>query len=102
VAILASLSATGFLFGQRVAASGATCLAAYGAAPGGGTVTLIGNATNVSTALSSGPLAVGAVSGQNYSGKRISAVSIGKSMVLADIQKFYDRLQAYMTAIGNS
>jgi hypothetical protein len=90
---------TGFYYGQRTASN---AMAAYMAAPNAGTISTVGTATTVSSVLTNGQLAIGAVSGQNYSNRQMAAASIGKSMPVTDIEKFYDRLQAYMTAIGNS
>jgi hypothetical protein len=88
----------GFLWGQRTASNAQQ---AYSAVPNIGAVSLLGASTTASTSLSTGPITVGAIAGQNNSGRQISAASIGKSMSAADIEKYYDRLQAYMTAVGN-
>jgi hypothetical protein len=98
----AASSALGFVFAQRKAASGAAAVELYRAEPTDSAAALVDSGTNASTSLSSAALTVGAVAGQSYSGKRQSAASIGKSMSAADVSKFFVRLKAYMTAIGNT
>jgi hypothetical protein len=73
----------------------------YYAAKNAGTVSAGATASTASTSLTTGNLNIGAMAGVSYSGDQIAFASIGKSMSAGDIEKFYDRLQAYMTAIGN-
>lgn len=88
----------GFLVGQRTASNN---LAGYWAAPNAGSVTSLGTSATASTTLTTGSLNLGAVSGVNYSGSQISFAAIGKSMSSGDVTKFYLRVQALMTAVGN-
>lgn len=91
---------TGFFWAQRTASN---ALAAYtrSSSAGAGSVSTSGTGTTVSTSLTSGSLAIGVIQGQNYSGRQISAVSIGASLSAADVQKYFDRLRTFMTAVGN-
>jgi len=93
-----SPAGNGFFWGQRTASN---AIAGYKAAPGAGTTSTAGTASTASTALTSGAIGICTVPGSNDSGRQISAASIGKSMSAGDIEKYYDRLQAFMTAVGN-
>lgn len=95
---MGATAGNGFFLGQRTASN---AIAAYTAAPNAGTVSPAGTASTASTSLTSGSIGLCVVQGINYSGRQISAGSIGKSMSPTDIEKFYDRLQAFMTAVGN-
>jgi hypothetical protein len=92
---------TGLLWGQRVAASGAGAVQAFWGDMSGSSTVQIGSSSVASTALSSSVLTIGAISGTQYSSRQLAAGSFGKSMSAGDIEKYFDRLQTYMTAIGN-
>lgn len=79
----------------------ATTINAYVALPNALSVTTLTSSSTSVTTISGGAIEIGRVPGQNNSGRQISAAWIGKSMVSADVTKFYLRLQSYMTAVGN-
>ena len=94
----ATPSGAGLLLGTRTSS---TTINAFWAAPNAGAVTSLGAATVNSTSLTTGSLNFGVLEGQNYSNRQLSAGGIGKSMSSGDVTKFYLRLQAFMTAVGN-
>ena len=91
----------GLFWGQRKNSGGAGALEAFTAAPNTGTILVVGTGSAASTSLTTGSIAIGSVPGFNYGNHQISAASIGKSMSATNIQKYYLRLQAYMTAVHN-
>lgn len=90
-------SGKGFYLGSR---DNSTTRTAYHGE--GGTLTDYGTGSSGTTSsLPDTALYLGGVNGNGVGLKQVSAASIGAFLTSVEAQSFYDRLQAYMTAIGN-